>query len=147
MIEPVQRTVWRFFKKLGIKPPYDPTISLLGTCPEKTIGEKETCTSKATAALLTTARTGRELMFTDRGTDKEAVVHVYNRVFSSVAQLCLTLCNPTDCSMPGFPVHHQLPELAQTHAHQVGDAIQPSHPLLSPSPPAFNFSQDQGFFK
>ena len=101
----------------------------------------------ATAALPMMARTGRELMSTDRGTDKEAVVHVYNRVFSSVVQLCLTLCNPTDCSMPGFPVHHQLPELAQTHTHQVGDAIQTSHPLLSPSPPAFNFSQHQGFFK
>ena len=53
--------------------------------------------------------------------------------FSSVAQFCLTFCNPMDCSTPGFPVHHQLPELAQTHIHQVGDAIQPSHPLLSPS--------------
>ena len=52
--------------------------------------------------------------------------------FSSVAQLCPTLCNPMDCSMPGIPVHHQLPELAQTHVHRVGDAIQPSHPLLSP---------------
>ena len=51
--------------------------------------------------------------------------------FSLVAQLCLTLCDPTDCSMPGFPVLHQLPELTQTHAHQVGDVIQPSHPLLS----------------
>ena len=49
-----------------------------------------------------------------------------------------------DCSMPGFPVHHQLPELTQTHVHWVGDAIQPSHPLLSPSPPAFNLSQHQG---
>ena len=53
--------------------------------------------------------------------------------FSSVAQSCLILCYPMDCSMPGFPVHHQLPELAQTHVHRVGDAIQPSHPLSSPS--------------
>ena len=58
--------------------------------------------------------------------------------FSSVAQSCPTLCNPMNCSTPGFPVHHQLPELAQTHVHQVGDAIQSSHPLSSPSPPAFN---------
>ena len=58
---------------------------------------------------------------------------------SSVAQLCPILCNPMDCSMPGFPVHHQLLELAQIHMHQVGDGIQPSHPLSSPSPPAFNF--------
>ena len=49
--------------------------------------------------------------------------------------------------MPGFPVHHELPEVAQTHAHQVGDAIQPSHPLQSPSPPAFNLSQHQGLFQ
>ena len=63
--------------------------------------------------------------------------------FSSVAQLCLTLCNPMDCSMPGLPVHYQLLKLAQTHAHQVSDAIQPSYPLSSPSPPAFNLSQHQ----
>ena len=63
----------------------------------------------------------------------------------SVAQTCLTLslCNPMDCSTPGFPVHHQLPELAQPHAHCVGDAIQPSCPLLSPSPSAFSLSQHQ----
>ena len=66
---------------------------------------------------------------------------------SSVAQLCATLCDPMDCSMPGFPVHHQVLELAQTFVHQVIDAIQPSHPLLSPSPPAFNLSQHQGLFK
>ena len=57
---------------------------------------------------------------------------------SSVAQSCPTLCDPMDCSMPDFPVHHQLPELAQTHVHWVSSAIQPSHPLLSSSPPAFN---------
>ena len=63
---------------------------------------------------------------------------------SSVAQLCLTFVTPMDCSTPGFPVHHQLLELAQTHVHWASDAIQPSHPLLSPSPPAFNLSQHQG---
>ena len=67
--------------------------------------------------------------------------------FSSVTQSCLTLCDPMDCSTPGFPVHHQLPELAQTHVHWVGDDIQPSHPLLSPSPFAFNLSQHQGPFQ
>ena len=67
--------------------------------------------------------------------------------FSSVAQLCLTLCNPMDCSTPGFPVHHQLLGLAQTHVHRVGDAIQPSHLLFSPSPPAFNISQHWGLFQ
>ena len=67
--------------------------------------------------------------------------------FSSVAQSCPTLCNPMDCSMPGLPVHHQLPEFTQTHAHWVSDAIQPSHPLSTPSPPAFNRSQYQSLFK
>ena len=66
--------------------------------------------------------------------------------FSSVAQLCLTLCDPMNRSMPGLPVHHQLPEFTQTHVHQVGDAIQPSHPLPSPSP-APNPSQHQGPFQ
>ena len=67
--------------------------------------------------------------------------------FSSAVQSCLTLCNPMDCSMPGFPVHHQLPELAQTHVHRVGDAIQPSHPLLFPSPPVSNLCQHQGLYQ
>ena len=67
--------------------------------------------------------------------------------FSSVAQLCPILCNPMDCSIPGFPVHHELPKLTQTHVYWVGDAIQPSHPLLSPSPSVFNDSQNQGLFK
>ena len=66
--------------------------------------------------------------------------------FSSVTQLCLILCNPVDCSTPGFPVHHQFPELAQTYLHRVSDTIQPSHPLSSPSPPAFSLSQHQGLF-
>ena len=67
--------------------------------------------------------------------------------FSSVIQLCPTLCNPIDCSMPGFSVYHQLLELTQTHVHQVSDAIQPSHPLSSPSTPAFNLSRYQGLFQ
>ena len=67
--------------------------------------------------------------------------------FSSVAQSCATLCDPMDCSTPGFPVHHQLPELTQTHIHQVSDAIQLSHPLSSLSPPAFNHSQHLGLFE
>ena len=65
---------------------------------------------------------------------------------SSVAQSCLTLCNPMDCSTPGLPVHHQLLETSQTYVHCVGDAIQPSHPVSSPSPPALNLSQHQGLF-
>ena len=67
--------------------------------------------------------------------------------FSSVAQSCLTLCDPMNPSTPGLPVCHQLPELTQIHVHWVGDAIQPSHPLSSPSAPAPNLSQYQGLFK
>jgi len=79
--------------------------------------------------------------------------HMYNWItfssvqFSSVAQSCLTLCEPMNWSTPGFPVHHQLLESTQTHAHRVSDAIQSSHPLLSPSPPALNLSQHQGLFQ
>ena len=67
--------------------------------------------------------------------------------FSSVAQSYLTLCDPMNRSTPGLPVHHQLPESTQTHVHRFGDAIQPSHPLSSPSPLALNLSQHQGLFK
>ena len=67
--------------------------------------------------------------------------------FSSVAQSYPTLCDPMNCSTPGLPVHHQLPEFTQTHVHRVGDAIQPSHPLLSPSPPTPNPSQHQSLFQ
>ena len=67
--------------------------------------------------------------------------------FSSVVQLCPTLCNPMNAARPGLPVHHQLPEFIQTHVHCVSDAIQPSHPLSSPSPPALNLSQHQGLCK
>ena len=67
--------------------------------------------------------------------------------FSSVNHSCSTLYDPMNCSMPGLPVHHQLPEFTQTHVHMVGDTIQPSHPLSSPSPPAPNPSQHQGLFQ
>ena len=67
--------------------------------------------------------------------------------FTSVVRLCSTLCDPMDCSMPGLPVHHQLPEFTQTHVHWVSDAIHSSHPLSSPSSSAFNLSQRQGLFK
>ena len=67
--------------------------------------------------------------------------------FSSAAHSCPTLCDPMNCSTPGLPVHHQLPESTQTYAHWVGDAIQPSHPLSSPSPPAPNPSQHQSLFQ
>ena len=81
-----------------------------------------------------------------RGSLNPFQFHMTFRI-SSVVQSCPTLCDPMDYSMPGFPIHHQLSELAQTHVHRVGDAIQPSHPLLSPSPPAFNYSEHQSLFQ
>ena len=71
--------------------------------------------------------------------------YMLHQLVSSVAQSYLTLCDSMECSTPGFPVHHQLPELTQTHVHWVSDAIQPSHPLSSP--PAFNISQHRGLFR
>ena len=73
--------------------------------------------------------------------------HFSSVQFSSVVQSCPTLCDPMDRSTPGLPVYHQFPKFTQTYVHRVGDAIQPSLPLLSPSPPAFNLSQHQGLFK
>ena len=78
---------------------------------------------------------------------KEPALYTENRSFSSVAQSCPTLHNPVNRSTAGLPVHHQLPEFTQTHIHQVGDAIQPSHPLSSPFPPALNPSQHQSLFQ
>ena len=76
------------------------------------------------------------------------IIHQYgNRYISSVTQSCPTLCDLMDCSTPGFSVHYQLLELTQTHDHRFSDAIQPSHPLSSPSPPALNLSQHWGLFK
>ena len=79
--------------------------------------------------------------------ENSQITETVSNQFSSVTQSCLTLCHPMNCSTPGLPVHHQLLEFIQTHVHQVGDAIQPSHPLLSPSPPAPNPSKHQGFFQ
>jgi len=87
----------------------------------------------------------RHIMFQgENNTDRSTLLYTQ---FSSVAQSCPTLCNPMDYSTPAFPVHHQLPEHTQTHIHWVGDAVQPSHPLLSSSPPAFNPSQYQSLFQ
>ena len=73
--------------------------------------------------------------------------HLESLQFSSAIQSCLTLCDPMDCSTAALSVHHQLPEFTQTHVHWLSDTIQPSHPLSSLSPPTFNLSQHQGFFK
>ena len=84
---------------------------------------------------------------TVKAENKEELKSLLKVQFSAVAQSCPTLCDPMNRSTPGLPVHHQLPEFTQTHVHRVGDAIQPSHPLSSPSPPAFNLSQHQGLFQ
>ena len=77
----------------------------------------------------------------------QSLSHLSYLQFISVAQLCLTLCDPMNCSTPGLPVHHQLPEFTQIHVHRFSDAIQPSHPLSSPSPPTPNPSQHQSLFQ
>ena len=74
-------------------------------------------------------------------------IYIYISSSNSVTQLCPPLCNPMNCSTSVLPIHHQLLDSTQTHAHWVGDAIQPSHPLLSPSPPALNLSQHEGLFR
>ena len=84
--------------------------------------------------------------FASRSSSPNSAFRWLHQFLISVAQSCPTLSDSTDCSTPGFPGCHQPPEIIQTHVHQVGDAIQPSHPLLSPSPPAFNLSQHQGIF-
>ena len=83
-----------------------------------------------------------KLLLTKLSKQKYPPVH-----FSSVAQSCPTLCDPLNCSTQGLPIHHQLPEYTQNHVHRVGDTIQPSHPLSSPSPPALSLSQHQGLFQ
>ena len=96
--------------------------------------------------LCTHSPLGLFICYLDAWTPSISSLH-FSVQFHSVTQSCLTLCDPLDCSTPGFPVHHQLLELAQTHVHQVSDAIQSPHPLPSPSPPAFNLSQHQGLFQ
>ena len=140
-------------------------ISLLGIYPKKIIIEKDICTPTFIAAQFTIARTRKQprCLLTDewikklwymytmeyysaiKRTTSESVLSSVQ--FSSVTQSCLTLCNPMNCSMPGLPLHHQLPEFTQTHIHRVSDTIQPSHPRSSPSPPAPNPSQHHSLFQ
>ena len=87
----------------------------------------------------------------DREVEEKVLLHMFTKSHSvqikSVAQSCPTLCDPMNCSTPGLPVHHHLLEFTQIHVHRVSDAIQPSHPLSSPSPPAPNPSQHQSLFQ
>ena len=143
--------IWRFLKNPGIKPPYDPANPLLGIHPEETKIQKYTCIPLFIAALFTRARIWKQprCLLTDEWTKKLWYIYTmeYSDHIRSVAQLCLTRCDPMNPSTPGLPVHHQLPEFTQTHIHRVSDAIQPSHPLSSPSPPAPNPSHHQSLFQ
>ena len=143
--------VWRFLKKLGIKPPYDPAIPLLGIQLEETKIERDTCIPLFIAALFTIARTWKQprCPLTDEWIKKLWYIYTmeYSDQIRSVAQSCPTLCDPMNRSAPGLPVHHQLPEFTQTHVHQVRDAIHPSHPMLSPSPLVPKASQHQSLFQ
>ena len=139
-----------------------------GGLPRWLSGKESTCQtgdSGHTSSILASGRSsggwnGNPLQYSclrnpvDRGASQSAVYGVARvrhdlatKQFSSVAQVCPSLCGPMDCSTPGLPVHHQVPEPTQTHVHWVGDAIQPSHPLSSPSPPAFNLFKHQGLFQ
>ena len=110
--------------------------------PQVPISNYLMCTNQL-VKLMTTSHTCRPFVMCGSAL-YSTIIHSW---FSSVAQSCPTLHDPMDCSMPGFLVHHQLLELAQTHVHWVSDASQPSHPLLSPFPPAFSLFQHQGLFQ
>ena len=149
LVKPLWRTMWRFLKELEIKLPYKPAIPLLGIHTEETTIERDTCTPMFTEALFAIARTWKQprCLSADEWIRKLWYIYTmeYAVQFSSVIHSCPTLCDPMNHSTPGLPVHHQLLEF--THVHRVGDAIQPSHPLLSPSPPAPNPSQHQTLFQ
>ena len=118
---------------------------------EETRIDRDTCTPMFISALFTIARIWkkRRCPSADEWIRKPWYIYTmeYSVQFSSVTQSCPTLCNPMNHSTPGLPVHRQLPEFAQTHVHRVSDAIQLSHPVLSPSPPAPNPSQHQSLFQ
>ena len=117
LIQPLWKMVWRFLKKLGIKPPYDPAIPLLVIYPEETKIEKDTCIPLFTAALFTVARTWKQprCPSADEWIRKLWYIYTMKYSVSSVTQSCPTLCNPMNRSTPGLPVHHKLPEFTQTH--------------------------------
>ena len=138
-------------KKLEIELPYDPAIPLPGIHNEKTRIQRDTCTPVFITALFIIARTWKQprCPSADEWIRKLWYIYTmeYSVQFSSVAQSCPTLCDPMNRSTPGLSVPHQLLDFTQTHIHQVSDAIQPSHPLSSPSPPAPNPSHHQSLFQ
>ena len=109
--------------------------------------DKDTTKERKLQANITDEHRCKNLSQTLANQIKQYIKKVLSVWFSSVAQSYLTLCDPMNCSTPGLPVHHQLPEFTETHVHRVSDAIQPSHPLSSPSPPAPNPSQHQSLFQ
>ena len=120
----------------------------LGKCCFTELWRSSTCCAYDTASRIKFVNITTDLMrkILSIGKLSNSQCQVTSFCGCSVAQSCPTLCDPMDCSTPGFSVLPQLPEFAQTHVHQVGDAIQPSRPLVSPSPPAFSLSQHQGLF-
>ena len=151
LVQPLWRTVWRFLKKLEIELSYDPAIPLLGIHTKETRIERDTCTPMFITALFIIARVWKQPRCPSANEWIRKLWYMYTMKysvqFSSVAQSCPTFCDTMNCSTPGLPVHHQLLEFTQTHIHRVSDAIQPSHPLSSPSPSAPNPSQHQSLFQ
>ena len=151
LVQPLWRTVWRFLKKLEIELPYDPAVPLLGIHTVETRIERDTCTPVFIAALFIIARTWKQPRCPSADEWIRKLWYIYTMEYSdqirSVTQSCPTLCDTMNRSTPGLPVHHHLLEFTQTHVHRVSDAIQPSHPLSSPSPPAPNPSQHQSLFQ
>ena len=149
----VEDSVETPLKKLEIELPFDPAIPLLVIHTEETRIERDTCTPMFIAALFTRAKTWKQPRCPSADKWIRKLWYIYtvedSVQFSSVqspshVQLFVT---PMNCSTPGLPVHHQLPEFTQIQVHRVGDAIQPSHPLSSPSLPALNPSQHQSLFQ
>ena len=121
LIQPLWTTVLRFLRKLGMKPPYFPTMPLPGIYPEDTKIEKDICIPLFIAALFPIAKTWKQrgCPLTDEWIKKLRYIYTmgYSVQFSSVTRSCPTLCDSMNCSTPGLPVHHHLPEFTQTHVH------------------------------
>ena len=145
--------MWNFLRILKLELKYDAAIPFLGVYPMQSGFLREICTrsppppDRIHCSIIHNSQHMEAIeMFTDRWIKKTYSIFIFQ--FSSVQSLShVRLCDPMNCSMPGLPVHHHLPEFTQTRVHRVSDAIQPSHPLSSPSPPAPNSSQHQSLFQ
>ena len=149
-MQPLQKTEWKLLKILKIELPYGPAILVFGIDSKdlKTTHLKRYTHSLQPYLQQPRCRNNPRLRGWMNGQRRGGMcAHTRVGIFSSVAQSCPTLCDPMNSSTPGLLVHHQLPEFTQTHVHRIGDAIQPSHPLSSPSSPAPSPSQHQGLFQ